>query len=50
MLLIAGEGTKNKDDYRELINADCNFGLNCSNWTIDYFVTSIIIINMKLKQ
>ena len=50
MLLIAGEGTKNKDDYRALINAYCNFSHNCSNWTINYFVTSIIIINIKSKQ
>ena len=50
MLLIAGEGIENKDDYRELINADCSFSHNCSNWTINYFVTSIIIINTKLKQ
>ena len=50
MLLIAGEGIKNKDDYRELIDAYCNFSHNCSNWTINYFVTSIIIINIKSKQ
>ena len=50
MLLIAGEGIKNKDDYRELINAYCNFSHNNPNWTINYFVTSIIIINIKSKQ
>ena len=51
MLLIAGEGIKNEDDYRELINAYCNFSHNyCSIWTINYFVTSIITINIKSKQ
>lgn len=50
MLLIAAEGIKSKDGYRELINAYCNFSHNCSNWILNYFVTSIIIINIKLKQ